>query len=82
MTEFNHEYKDKNGEYRRIECLTPIEFKNKFLDLELENFVTIGNMPMYNSYIGCKVYKIVDVSVKSIRGEFNIKNNEIFSNLC
>lgn len=48
ITEFNYEYKDKNGEYRRIENLTPIKFKNKFLDLELENFITISNMPMYN----------------------------------
>ena len=56
VTEFNYEYKDKNGEYKRIECLTPIEFKNKFLDLELEKFVTIGNMPMYNKEY-CKVYR-------------------------
>lgn len=56
VTEFNYEYKDKNGEYRRIEKLTPIEFKNRFLDLELENFVTIGNMPMYNKEY-YKVYK-------------------------
>ena len=54
VTEFNYEYKDKNGEYKRIECLTPIEFKNRFLDMKLENFVTIGNMPMYNK----EYYKI------------------------
>lgn len=56
LAEFDYEYKDKNGEYKRIEKLTPIEFKNKFLDLELENFVTIGNMPMYNKEY-YKVYK-------------------------
>lgn len=56
ITEFNYEYKDKNGEYKNIEKLTPIEFKNKFLNLELENFVTIGNMPMYNKEY-YKVYK-------------------------
>ena len=56
ITEFNYEYKDKNGEYKRIEKLTPIEFKNRFLNLELENFVTIGNMPMYNKEY-YKVYK-------------------------
>jgi len=44
------------GEYKRIENLTSIEFKNKFLSLELENFVTIGNMPMYNKEY-YKVYK-------------------------
>lgn len=46
--EFDFEYKDKNGNYKKIENLTPIEFKNRFLDLKLENFVTIGNIPMYN----------------------------------
>lgn len=56
ITEFDYEYKDKNGEYKRYEKLTPIEFKNKFLDLKLENFVTIGNMPMYNKEY-YKVYK-------------------------
>lgn len=48
MTKFDFEYKDKNGDYKKIENLTPIEFKNRFLDLKLENFVTIGNTPMYN----------------------------------
>ena len=56
LTEFDYEYKDKNGEYKRIENLTPIEFKNRFLDLELENFVTIANMPMYNKEY-YKMYK-------------------------
>ena len=55
-TEFNYEYKDKNGEYKRFENLTPIEFKNRFLSLELDNFVTVGNMPMYNKEY-FKVYK-------------------------
>ena len=56
VTDFNYEYKDKKGEYKRIENLTPIEFKNKFLDLKLENFVTIGNTPMYNKEY-YKVYR-------------------------
>lgn len=47
-TEFDFEYKDKNGEYKRYEKLTPIEFKNKFLTLKLEDFIIIGNIPMYN----------------------------------
>mgnify|MGYP004529226259 FL=1 len=54
LTKFDFEYKDKDGNYKRIKNLTPIEFKNKFLDLKLENFVTIGNTPMYNK----EYYKI------------------------
>lgn len=56
ITEFNYEYKDKNGEYKRLEKLTPIEFKDRFLDLKLDDFVTIGNVPMYNREY-YKVYK-------------------------
>lgn len=56
VKEFNYEYKDKNGEYKRYEKLTPIEFKNKFLTLNLDDFVTIGNMTMYNKEY-YKVYK-------------------------
>ena len=29
MTKFDFEYKDKNGDYKKIENLTPIEFKNR-----------------------------------------------------
>ena len=45
---FDYEYKDKNGEYKRFENLTPIEFKNKFLSINLQDFVVIGSLPMYN----------------------------------
>ena len=56
LSEFDYEYKDKNGKYKRIEHLTPVEFKNRFLKLKLEDFVTIGNMPMYNKEY-YRVYK-------------------------
>lgn len=56
ITEFNYEYKDKNGNYKRYEKLTSIEFKNKFLNLNLDDFVTIGNIPMYNKEY-YKIYK-------------------------
>lgn len=56
VTKFNYEYKNKDGEYKRLEIMTPIEFKNRFLDLKLEDFITIGNMPMYNKEY-YKIYK-------------------------
>ena len=37
--------------------LTPVEFKNRFLKLKLEDFVTIGNFPMYNKEFN-KVYRL------------------------
>ncbi len=56
VSEFDYEYRDKNGKYIRYEKLTPIEFKNEFLSLNLDDFVTIGNIPMYNKQYN-KMYK-------------------------
>lgn len=53
---FTYEYKDKENNYIRQENLTPIEFKNQFLTLNLDDFVSIGNVPMYNKEDG-KVYQ-------------------------
>lgn len=56
VSEFDYEYKDRNGKYIKYERLTPIEFKDKFLSLNLNDFITIGNLPMYNKEY-YKVYK-------------------------
>lgn len=79
VSEFNYEYKDKNGEYKRFEKLTPIEFKNRFLSLELDNFVTIGNTPMYNKEY-YKLYKkkyIGNVYQNSYVEYLNLPINEL-----
>lgn len=53
-SKFNYEYKDKNNNYIIYKDMTPKEFKDKFLTLDLDNFVSIGNLPMYNK----EYYKI------------------------
>lgn len=45
---FDYEYKDKDNNYMIYKNMTPIDFRNKFLTLNLNNFVSIGNFPMYN----------------------------------
>lgn len=52
----DYEYKDKEGNYQRISNITPLEFKEKYLTILLEDFVVIGNVPMYNKEYG-KVYQ-------------------------
>ena len=52
---FNLEYKDKDEKMCIFKNITPLDFKNKFLTLRLENFVSIGNVPMYNKEYN-KVY--------------------------
>lgn len=51
---FDYEYKDKHDNYIIYKNMTPNDFKNKFLTLDLDNFVSIGNLPMYNK----EFYKI------------------------
>ncbi len=39
---FDYEYKDKDNNYMIYKNMTPIDFRNKFLTLNLNNFVSIG----------------------------------------
>lgn len=55
-TKFNYEYKDKDANYIKHENLTPIEFKNKFLTIELNDFVSLSSYKMYNKEF-YKVYR-------------------------
>lgn len=45
---FDYEYKTKDGEYRKINNITPKEFANKYLTIELNDLIGIANIPMYN----------------------------------
>lgn len=67
---FDFEYKDKNNKYMIVKDITPLEFKNNFLTLNLEDFVSIGNLPMYNK----QYYKLYS---KKYLG--NIYNNSYVS---
>ncbi len=54
---FEFEYEDKAGKYILQKNMTPIEFKDKYLTLNLENFVSIANMPMYDKEYN-KIYQL------------------------
>ena len=45
---FDYEYKDKESKYVKYKNITPIEFRDKFLSINLNDFVSLGNIPMYN----------------------------------
>ncbi len=53
---FDYEYKDKNDNYLKIDHISSIDFKNKFLDINLNDFISIANIPMYNKEY-YKVYR-------------------------
>lgn len=45
---FDYEYEDKQNNYHVYKNMTPMEFRDKFMNLNLEDFVNIGNVPKYN----------------------------------
>lgn len=45
---FTYEYKDKDGKYIIIKDITPKEFADKYLDINLNDLVGISNLPMFN----------------------------------
>lgn len=53
---FDYEYKNKNNQFVTIKDIRPKEFFTQYVTLDLEDFVCIGNMPMYNKEYG-KVYR-------------------------
>ncbi len=42
---FDYEYKDKDGNFHRIDGITPVEFYKEFCDIKLENMVSVINCP-------------------------------------
>ncbi len=53
---FDYEYKNKDGECVKLTGITPNEFKDKYMTIDLNDFVEICNVPMYNKEYN-KLYK-------------------------
>ena len=53
---FDYEYKNKDGQCIKIKDITPLEFKEKYLSINLDDYVGIANVPMYNKEYG-KLYR-------------------------
>ncbi len=45
---FDYEYKDKQSNYIKYDNISPLEFKDKFLTINLNDFVSLANFPRYN----------------------------------
>lgn len=45
---FDYEYYDKDGNYKRIENITPQDFYAQYVDVELDDYVCLVNAPMYD----------------------------------
>lgn len=71
---FNYEYEDKNHQIKSYKNMNPIDFRNQFLTLNLKDFVSIGNLPMYNK----EFYKIY---AKKYLGNVHQNSEVTFLNL-
>lgn len=56
IQKFDFKYINKNGVEINLSNITPIEFKEKYLSLNLEDFITIGNIPKYDKEFNKKYY--------------------------
>ena len=66
ITKFTYEYKDKDNKIHMYKDMTPLEFKNKFLTINLEDFVSIANIPMYNKEYYKKYKKKYSKIIKDV----------------
>ena len=57
VNSFDFNYIDKENKAKEYKNVSPLKFKEMFLTLKLEDFVVLGNMPMYNR----KFYKTYSV---------------------
>lgn len=56
VQKFTYEYTDKDGNFQRLENITPLEFKERFLKIDLNEYICIANIPRHNKEYG-KVYR-------------------------
>lgn len=61
--EFILEYRDEDNKFIRIENMTPLKFKDTYLQLNLDNFVSLYNIPKYNREYYKKYIRKYDGSI-------------------
>lgn len=77
-TEFLYEYRDKDDKYINKGKISPLEFKEKYLTINLNDFISIGNVPMYNKeYNKLYLKKYVGTFNNSKISFLNLEINEI-----
>jgi bleomycin hydrolase len=53
---FKFEYYDRDKKYNIIDSITPVKFYEQYIDISVDDYVMIGNVPMHNKQYG-KLYK-------------------------
>ena len=64
---FNYKYIDKNGNNIILKNITPKQFADKFLSIDIENFVFISNVPKKNRKYGQKLKNPMSINVNTMK---------------
>lgn len=65
---FNYEYIDKDRNHVKLENITPIQFVQRFLSIDIDNYVFISHTPQWNRTYGQKIRNPNVVNERKIKG--------------
>ena len=64
---FNYNYTDKNGNNINLKNITPNQFAEQFLSIDIENFVFISNVPKKNRKYGEKLKNQASININKMK---------------
>lgn len=64
---FNYDYIDKNGNNISLKNITPYQFAEQFLTIDIENFVFISNVPKKNRKYGEKLKNPASININKMK---------------
>lgn len=64
---FNYNYTDKNGNNVSLKNITPNQFANQFLSIDIDNFVFISNVPKKNRKYGEKLKNPTSININKMK---------------
>ncbi len=64
---FNYEYINKNGDKIVLKDITPNQFVEKFLSIDIQNFVFISNVPKKNREYGQKLKNPQSININKMK---------------
>ena len=76
---FDYKYIDKNGHNVILKNITPKQFVDKFLSIDIENFIFISNVPKKNRKYGQKLKNPMSINVNTMKcvEYLHITSNEL-----
>jgi len=64
---FNYDYVNKNGNNISLKNITPNQFVEQFLSIDIENFVFVSNVPKKNRKYGVKLKNPTSININKMK---------------